>query len=104
MMLGAYEWAFVKPMRKLYYNMAITLMSVVVAVLIGGIELLGLVKERFGMTGFGWNIIGLFSHNLNNCGFVVIAVFVAAWGGSYILYRSQRLDDLEICVAPRATR
>ena len=99
MMLGAYEWAFVKPMRKLYYNMAITLMSVVVAVLIGGIELLGLVQERFGMTGFGWNIIGLFSHNLNNCGFVVIAVFVAAWGGSYILYRSQRLDDLEICVA-----
>jgi nickel/cobalt transporter (NiCoT) family protein len=98
-MLGAYEWAFVKPMRKLYYNMAITLMSVVVAVLIGGIELLGLVKERFGMTGFGWNIIGLFSHNLNNCGFVVIAVFIAAWGGSYILYRSQRLDDLEIYVA-----
>jgi nickel/cobalt transporter (NiCoT) family protein len=98
MMLGAYQWAFVKPMRKLYYNMTITLMSVVVAVLIGGIELLGLVKERFGMTGLGWNIIGLFSHNLNNCGFVVIAVFVAVWGGSYILYQSQRLDDLEICV------
>jgi high-affinity nickel-transport protein len=97
-MLGAYEWAFIKPMRKLYYNMVITLMSVVVAALIGGIELLGLVKERFGMTSRVWNVIGLFSHNLNNCGFVVIALFVAAWGGSYIFYRWQRIDKLEIGV------
>lgn len=99
MMLGAYEWAFIKPMRKLYYNMVITFMSVVVAVLIGGIELLGLVKERFGTTSRVWSIIGLFSHNLNNCGFVVIALFAVAWGGSYLFYRSQSLDKNEIAVA-----
>ena len=46
LMLGAYDWAFVKPMRKLYYNMTITLVSVVVAVLIGGIETLGLVADH----------------------------------------------------------
>jgi high-affinity nickel-transport protein len=99
MMLGVYEWAFVKPMRKLYYNMTVTLMSVLIAALIGGIEVLGLVKERLAMTGSGWNLIALFSHNLNNCGFVVIAIFVAAWAGSYILYHSQRLDDFEVRVA-----
>jgi high-affinity nickel-transport protein len=99
MMLGAYEWAFVKPMRKLYYNMTITLMSVLVAVLIGGIEVLGLVKDRLGMSGVAWNLIGFFSHNLNNCGFVVVALFIVAWTVSYALYHAQRLDDLEVRVA-----
>jgi high-affinity nickel-transport protein len=99
MMLGAYEWAFVKPMRKLYYNMTITLMSVLVAALIGGIEVLGLLKERLGMSGSVWSLVGLFSHNLNNCGFAVIALFITAWVGSYILYRFQRLDDVEVRVA-----
>jgi high-affinity nickel-transport protein len=98
MMLGVYEWAFVKPMRKLYYNMTVTLMSVLVAILIGGIEVLGLVKDRLEKSGSVWNLVGLFSHNLNNCGFVVIATFIAAWAGSYMLYRSQRLDDLEVRV------
>jgi len=101
MMLGAYEWAFVKPMRKLYYNMTITLMSVLVALLIGGIEVLGLIKDHLRMSGSAWDFVGIFSHNLNNCGFVVVAVFIAAWAGSYILYRTQRLDDLE--VRPHAT-
>jgi len=98
MMLGVYEWAFVKPMRKLYYNMTVTLLSALVAVLIGGIEVLGLVKERLDISGSAWDLIGLFSHNLNNCGFVVIGLFIAAWAASYVLYRSQRLDDLEVQV------
>jgi high-affinity nickel-transport protein len=99
MMLGAYEWAFVRPMRKLYYNMTITLMSVLVAVLIGGVEVLGLLKERLGMSGSIWKLVGLLSGNLNNCGFVVIGIFIAAWVGSYMLYRFQRLDELEVRVA-----
>ena len=51
LMLGAYDWAFVKPIRKLYYNMTITLVSVVVAVLIGGIEALGLVGDQLQPLG-----------------------------------------------------
>ena len=58
LMLGAYNWAFVKPIRKLYYNLTITLVSVVVAVLIGGIELLGLVGDRLGLSGWFWRAIG----------------------------------------------
>src|SRR3982751_3964924 len=51
LMVGAYGWAFVKPVRKLYYNMTITFASVVVAVLIGGIEALGLIGEKFRLSG-----------------------------------------------------
>src|SRR5277367_6694611 len=50
LMLGAYGWAFVKPVRKLYYNLTITLVSVVVAVAVGGIESLGLLADQFGFT------------------------------------------------------
>ena len=51
LMLGAYDWAFVKPIRKLYYNLTITSVSVVVAVLIGGIEALGLLGDQLQLSG-----------------------------------------------------
>ena len=51
LMVGAYGWAFVRPLRKLWYNLTITAASVLVAVLIGGIEALGLVVDRFGWEG-----------------------------------------------------
>ena len=55
LMVGAYGWAFVKPVRKLYYNMTITFVSVLVAVLIGGVEALGLIAEKFGLSGGIWD-------------------------------------------------
>ena len=58
LMLGAYGWAFVKPIRKLYYNLTITFVSVVVAFLIGGIELLGLFGDRLSLSGRFWDAIG----------------------------------------------
>ena len=51
LMLGAYGWAFMKPIRKLYYNITITAVSVIVAVLIGGIETLGLIGDTFKRRG-----------------------------------------------------
>lgn len=97
MMLGAYEWAFVKPMRKLYYNMTITLVSVAAAVLIGGIEALGLIGNQLdlGDAGF-WGFIGALNNNFNNLGFVIIGVFALAWMLSYIIYRAKRLDEVTI--------
>ena len=74
LMLGAYDWAFVKPMRKLYYNLTITAVSVVVAVLIGGIEALGLIGDQLGLTGWFWDGIGALNDNFNNLGFVIIGV------------------------------
>jgi high-affinity nickel-transport protein len=96
LMLGAYEWAFVKPIRKLYYNMTITLVSVVVAVLIGGIEALGLIGDRFGLAGGFWGTVGALGDNFNGLGFAIIGIVLAAWAFSYLLYRWKGLDELEV--------
>ncbi len=91
LMLGAYDWAFVKPMRKLYYNMTITLLSVVVAVLVGGIEVLGLVSDKLGLSGDIWDAIGTLNQNFNSLGFVIIGVFLAAWALAYLIYCVKKL-------------
>ncbi len=96
LMLGAYNWAFIKPMRKLYYNLVITTVSVVVAVLIGGIEGLGLLGDQLGLTGWFWNGIGTLNDNFNGLGFVIIGVFIFAWVASLVIYRYSRLDDFEV--------
>jgi high-affinity nickel-transport protein len=96
MMLGAYDWAFVKPMRKLYYNMTITLVSIVVAVLIGGIEALGLIGDQLRLSGDFWEGVGALNDNFNNLGFAIIGVFVAAWLISFAIYKAKRLDDFDV--------
>lgn len=95
LMLGAYEWAFIKPIRKLYYNLTITLVSVVVALVIGGIEALGLIGNQLGLAGPFWNGIGLLNSNFNNLGFIIIGIFIAAWMISFLIYRLARLDEIE---------
>ncbi|HEX4765538.1 MAG TPA: HoxN/HupN/NixA family nickel/cobalt transporter [Lichenihabitans sp.] len=102
MMLGAYDWAFVKPMRKLYYNMTITLVSVVVAVLIGGIEALGLVGDQLDLKGGFWDGVGALNDNFNNLGFAIIGVFILAWVISYAVYKLKGLDAAEVHTATRA--
>jgi high-affinity nickel-transport protein len=92
-MLGAYDWAFVKPMRKLYYNLTVTSISIAVAVLIGGIETLGLVSGRTGGAGWFWSAVNRLNGNFNGLGFLVIAVFVVAWFGSVLFYRLSGLDS-----------
>ncbi len=96
---GAYEWAFVRPIRKLYYNLAITLVSVSVALLIGGIETLGLLADRFDLKGGLRDIVGTlndnFNDNFNDLGVVtIIGVFVFAWVASFVIYRVRGYDDV----------
>lgn len=95
LMLGAYGWAFVKPVRKLYYNLVITFVSVMVAVVIGGIEALGLVAERLGFEGPFWHRIALLDGNLGSLGYVIIAIFIASWVVSIAVYRWKRYDELD---------
>lgn len=102
MMLGAYDWAFVKPMRKLYYNMSITLVSVVVAVLIGGVEALGLASDQLGLKGRFWESVGALNDNFNNLGFAIVGVFVVAWILSYVIYKAKGLDSIEVKGAGQA--
>lgn len=101
LMLGAYDWAFVRPIRKLYYNLTITLVSVVVAVLIGGIEALGLLSDQLNLKGVFWNAIGTLNDNFNNLGFIIIGVFVFAWLASFVIYRAKGYDNLEVRPAKR---
>ena len=96
LMLGAYDWAFVKPIRKLYYNLTITLVSVVVAFLVGGIEALGLIGDKLALSGWFWDGIGALNEHFNSLGFIIIAIFIAAWIGSVVIYRYRGLDDLPV--------
>jgi high-affinity nickel-transport protein len=95
LMLGAYRWAFVKPLRKLYYNLVITSASVVIAVLIGGIELLGLLADHLGLDGRFWAIAQTAGAHLNEVGLLVVGLLVATWLGSVALWRYKRLDEAE---------
>ena len=95
LMLHAYDWAFVKPIRKLYYNLTITLVSVVVAVVIGGIEALGLIGSKLALAGSFWDGIGMLNENFNTLGFVVIGVFLGSWMLSVGFYYARGLDRVE---------
>ncbi len=87
LMVSAYRWAFVDPLRKLWYNLTITGASVAVALLIGGIEALGLIADRFGLSGGVWGLVDGLNESLASVGFVVIALFAIAWLVSVVLYR-----------------
>ena len=94
LMLGAYGWAYVKPIRKLYYNLNITFVSVVIAFAIGGIEVLSIVAERLGLHGGFWNFVRDLDFGV--IGFGIIGIFVASWTASTLIYRWKRYDSLPI--------
>ncbi len=96
LMLGAYGWAFVKPIRKLYYNMTITLTSVLVAVIVGGIEALGLVGDRLGVGGAFWTAVAALNDDLGMLGYAIIALFGLSWLVSLLLYRLKGYDRIEV--------
>jgi len=96
LMTGAYGWAFVKPVRKLYYNMTITAVSVVVAVLIGGVQALGLIADQFGLSGGLWGAVESLNDAFGALGFVIIGVFIASWLVSMLIYRLKGYDRIEI--------
>ncbi|PSL93340.1 HoxN/HupN/NixA family nickel/cobalt transporter [Pseudomonas sp. R9.37] len=94
LMLGAYGWAYMKPLRKLYYNMSITLVSVVVAVIIGSIEALGLIADQLELKGDFWGFIGNLNDSFGMLGYIIIGIFVASWAASVLLYRLKGFDRL----------
>jgi high-affinity nickel-transport protein len=73
----AYDWAFAKPIRKIYYNLTITGLSVFIALFIGTVEILGLVATEAGLGGRFWDFLATF--NINRAGFVIVGVFVLTW-------------------------
>jgi high-affinity nickel-transport protein len=92
LMVGAYGWAFLNPIRKIWYNLTITAISVLVALLIGGIEALGLIGGKLGLAGGFWDLIGDLNSGLANFGYLVVGIFVVSWAVSYLIYRWQGFD------------
>src|ERR1700691_5781669 len=96
LMLGAYGWAYIKPIRKLYYNLTITSVSVVVALVVGGIEALGLLGDQLHLQGMFWGFIGRLNSNFGVLGFCIVGIFALAWVVSIAIYKLRRLEDLEL--------
>jgi high-affinity nickel-transport protein len=101
-MLGAYGWAFVKPIRKLFYNMTITLISVLVALIIGGIETLGIIGGVLNLSGSVWDFVGNITSggNFGWVGVGIVTIFILSWVISTVIYRVNRYDDLDVIRSP----
>ena len=87
----AYGWAFSKPVRKVFYNITITGLSVAVAAVIGTIELGGLVAAELNLTGSFWNWFE--NMNINLLGFVIVGMFVATWAIALSVWRFGRIEE-----------
>ena len=83
LMLGAYGWAFVHPLRKLFYNLTITTISVVVAVVVGSIEALGFVADHAAMAGRFWEMVRDLNSHFGTLGYIVIGIFVFSWAARF---------------------
>ena len=97
LMLGAYGWAFVKPVRKLYYNLNITLVSVLVAVVVGAIEVLSIIAMEFHLSGGLWD--SLRNLDFGFLGGIIIGLFILSWVISTVIYKVKRYDDIEVRIA-----
>jgi nickel/cobalt transporter (NiCoT) family protein len=93
LMVGAYGWAFLKPIRRLYYNMTITAVSVVVALVVGGVETLGLIGSQLSLSGRFWQTIGDLNENFGTLGYLIIGIFVVSWVVSLAAYRLGGYED-----------
>jgi high-affinity nickel-transport protein len=96
----AYGWAFARPIRKVYYNITITGLSVIVAFLIGTIELLGLLPSEMNLRGGFWSFMANF--NINTAGFVIVGMFVATWVVALSIWRFGHVEERWDAAAMRA--
>ncbi len=87
----AYGWAFSKPVRKVFYNITITGLSVAVAAVIGTIELGGLVASKLNLSGSFWNWFE--NIDINLLGFVIVALFLATWAIALTVWRYGRIEE-----------
>jgi len=87
----AYGWAFSRPVRKVYYNIVITGLSVIVAIFIGGLEVAQVFATQLNLSGGFWNYA--LSFNINKAGFIIVAMFVAVWAFALLLWRFGNIEQ-----------
>jgi high-affinity nickel-transport protein len=86
----AYGWAFSQPVRKIYYNLTVTGLSVAVALLIGTIELMSVLADKLSLTGMPWDLVS--NLDLNLVGYAIVGLFVLTWGIALAVWH---LGDIE---------
>jgi high-affinity nickel-transport protein len=92
-MTKAYGWAFSQPVRKVYYNITVTGLSVAVALLVGTVELLAVLQDRLRLHGPVWDAVSTVGGSLNVVGLVIVALFVVTWIGSYAVWKLGRIEE-----------
>jgi high-affinity nickel-transport protein len=90
LMVHAYGWAMDDPKRKLYYNASITFVSAMVAIVIGGVEALGLLSDKLGLSGGIWDAVASVNERFGALGYAIVAGFIACWIGSVLFHRWRR--------------
>ncbi|WP_186270559.1 HoxN/HupN/NixA family nickel/cobalt transporter [Burkholderia gladioli] len=93
LMVHAYGWAMDDPKRKLAYNLSITFVSAAVALVIGGVEALGLAADKLGLAGGFWDAIGAINDRFGAIGYGIVALFLACWVGSILFHRWRRASS-----------
>ena len=87
----AYGWAFSKPVRKVYYNIIITGLSVAVALFVGGLEICQVIAQQLNLSGFFWDYALAF--NLNSAGYFIVGAFVVVWSIALLLWRYGKIEE-----------
>jgi nickel/cobalt transporter (NiCoT) family protein len=87
----AYDWAFSRPIRKVFYNLTITGLSIFVAIFVGTIELVGLLAHDSHLNGPVWRFVETF--NINTAGFVIVGLFVVTWGVALAIWHFGRIEE-----------
>ena len=90
-MSKAYGWAFMSPVRKIYYNITTTSLSIFVAFAIGTVEIVGLIIDKAGLKGQPWDFIAAIDINL--AGRIIVGIFLIVWIGAVINWKGRNLDE-----------
>ena len=88
----AYGWAFLNPVRKIFYNLTVTIISVLVAFVIGGVEVLQVLSMEFGLSGGFWDWLDGLS--FESIGYGIVAIFVIAWAASVLVWKYKKFDQI----------
>jgi high-affinity nickel-transport protein len=91
-MSKAYSWAFASPIRKVFYNMTVTALSVFVAMFVGVVELAQILIRLLGLHGPVFDAIVNFDF-IGKAGYVIVGAFVIAWAGAFMIYKVRRIDE-----------
>ncbi|SFL98010.1 high-affinity nickel-transport protein [Pelosinus propionicus DSM 13327] len=89
-MTNAYKWAFNTPLRKVYYNLTMTSMSVIAALVIGTLELAQVISSKMELTGWGWKLVN--SLDVGAVGYILVGLFVMIWIASYGIWKFNRIE------------